>query len=152
MKNYKYIGLFLLSLGFISCDVDNTLEAISDTVVPDVQLTAGSVDFSKYVAVGASFTAGYTDGSMFKAAQENSFPNILAAKFANVGGGSFIQPLMNDNIGGLLLGGNVIAGPRLYFNGAGPAVLGAVPTTEVSSVLSGPFNNMGFQEQKVFIF
>ena len=28
MKNYKYIGLFLLSLGLVSCDVNNELDEI----------------------------------------------------------------------------------------------------------------------------
>ena len=82
MKNYKYIGLFLLSLGIVSCDVNNELDAIAAEAVPEVALNANGLDFSKYVAVGASFTAGYTDGALFIAAQENSFPNILASKFA----------------------------------------------------------------------
>ena len=150
MKNYKYIGLFLLSLGFISCDVNNTLEAIPEVVVPEVVLNAGGLDFSTYVAVGASFTAGYTDGAMFKAAQENSFPNILATKFKAVGGGDFIQPLMNDNIGGLLFNGTVVAPPRFYFNGSGPERLNATPTTELTTVLSGPFNNFGVSGAKSF--
>ena len=41
-------------------------------------LTAGTADFSNYVALGASFTAGFTDGALFNAAQENSFPNIIS--------------------------------------------------------------------------
>ncbi|MGB0880230.1 MAG: G-D-S-L family lipolytic protein [Polaribacter sp.] len=150
MKNYKYIGLFLVSLGFISCDVDNTLEEIPEIVSPRVELNAGGLDFSTYVAVGASFTAGYTDGAMFKAAQENSFPNILATKFKAAGGGDFTQPLMNDNIGGLIFGTNVVASPRFYFDGAGPAVLNARPTTQLTTVLSGPFNNFGAPGAKSF--
>ena len=66
------------------------------------------------------------------------------------GGGNFSQPLTNDNIGGLLLGGNPIASPRLFFNGAGPAVLPAAPTTEVSAVVAGPYNNMGVPGAKSF--
>lgn len=150
MKNYKYIGLFLLSLGFVSCDVDNELDAIPAEEQVVVELNAGGLDFSKYVAVGASFTAGFTDNALFKAAQENSFPNILATKFKAVGGGDFMQPLMNDNIGGLLLGGNVIQGPRLYFDGAGPAGLSATPTTEVTTSVSGSLNNFGIPGAKSF--
>ena len=78
MKNYKYIGLCLLALGFASCDVNNELDAIPEEMVEEVQLNANGLDFSKYVSIGASFTAGFTDGALFKAAQENSFPNILA--------------------------------------------------------------------------
>ncbi len=156
MKNYIYTIGALLTFGFISCDVNNELDEIPAVVVPEVALTAGSADFSNYVAIGASFTAGYTDGGMFAAAQTHSFPNILASKFANAGGGNFNQPIMVDvngnpsNTGGLLYGGTVIAGPRLYFNGSGPAALTAQPTTETTNVLSGPFNNMGVPGAKSF--
>ncbi|GGG92287.1 outer membrane protein [Polaribacter pacificus] len=149
MKN-KLIWLFGLTVVFASCDVNNDIETIPEVVVPTVALEAGSADFTSYVAVGASFTAGYTDGALFKASQENSFPNILATKFAMVGGGDFKQPLMNDNIGGLLLQGNLAASPRLYFNGSGPAVLPGTPTTEITSGVTGPFNNMGIPGAKSF--
>jgi hypothetical protein len=146
MKNYKYIGLFLLSVGFASCDVDNTLDAIPEDVVAEVDLNKNGLDFSKYVSVGASFTAGFTDNALFKAGQENSFPNILAQKF----GTEFNQPLMNDNIGGLLFSGNVIQGPRLYFNGAAPTTLDAIPTTEVTTSVAGNLNNFGVPGAKSF--
>jgi hypothetical protein len=146
MKNYKYIGLLLLSIGVASCDVNNELDLIEAEIVPEVALSTVGLDFSTYISVGASFTAGYTDGAMFKAAQENSFPNILAGKF----GTEFIQPLMNDNIGGLVFGGTAVQPPRFYFNGSGPARLTALPTTELTTVLSGPFNNFGAPGAKSF--
>lgn len=152
MKNYKYIGLFLLSLGIISCDVNNELDVIPKEVVPVVELNTGDLDFSSYVAIGASFTAGYTDGAMFAAAQENSFPNILASKF----GTTFNQPIMVDplgnpnNIGGIVSNGVVIQQPRFYFDGSGPAVLPATPTTELGTTVTGPFNNFGAPGAKSF--
>ena len=146
MKNYKYIGLFLLSLGLVSCDVDNELDVIEPVMVEEVALNTNGLDFSNYVSVGASFTSGYTDGALFIAAQESSFPNILAGKF----GTDFTQPLMNDNIGGMVFGPAVVVEPRLYFNGAGPARLDATPTTQFGEVISGPFNNMGIPGAKSF--
>jgi len=146
MNTYKYIGLFLLSLSIVSCDVNNELDAIPAEEVAEVALNTNGLDFSKYISVGASFTAGYTDGAMFKAAQENSFPNILAGKF----GTEFNQPLMADNIGGLVFSGTAVQPPRFYFNGAGPARLPAMPTTELTAVLSGPFNNFGAPGAKSF--
>ena len=146
MKNYKYIGLFLLSLGLVSCDVDNELDVIEAAMVEEVALNTNGLDFSNYVSVGASFTSGYTDGALFIAAQESSFPNILAGKF----GTDFTQPLMNDNIGGMVFGPAVVVEPRLYFNGAGPARLDATPTTQYGQVISGPFNNMGIPGAKSF--
>lgn len=151
MKNYKYIGLLLLSIGFASCDVNNELDPILEETGPEVQLNTNGLDFSKYVAVGASFTAGYTDGALFKAAQENSFPNILSSKFSMAGGGEFNQPLMSDNIGGFVAGGNAVQPPRLYFNGVGPTRLNALPTTTLGARAAGTsFNNYGIPGAKSF--
>ena len=151
MKNYKYIGLLLLSIGVASCDVNNELDPIEAEAVPEVALNANGLDFSKYVAVGASFTGGFTDGALFIEAQENSFPNTLASKFALAGGGEFNQPLMADNIGGLVLGSTVVQPPRLYFNGAGPTRLAATPTTSLTARAAGSsFNNFGIPGAKSF--
>jgi hypothetical protein len=151
MKNYKYIGLLLLSIGVVSCDVNNELDPILEEVSV-VAADANGLNFSKYIAVGASFTAGYSDGALFNASQESSFPNILASKFSTVGGGDFKQPLMADNIGGLLFGGTEIAAPRLYFNGAGPTRLVADPTTDVTVSVAGALNNYGVPGAKSFHF
>ena len=149
MKNIKYIWLLAVLLGFTACESDDDSSTANE---PLPALTAGSADFSNYVSLGASFTAGFTDNALFKASQENSFPNILSQKFASIGGGSFTQPLMNDNVGGLLFGGTLIQNPRLYFDGSGPVVLPATPTTEVTNILVGPFNNMGIPGAKSFHF
>jgi len=147
----KYIWLFAFLVAFVSCEeVESPIP--DQEVLPE--LTSGSADFSNYVAVGASFTAGFTDGALFIAAQENSFPNILAQQFAELGSNGFSQPLMGDNIGGFLIGGmpNNQFLPRLFFNGAGPARLAATPTTEGTSNLGGTFNNMGVPGAKSFHF
>lgn len=150
MKKLKYLFFASLVVSFTACDVNNDLDEIADVPVVFAAPHAGSADFSKYVSIGASFTAGFSDGSVFLAAQSRSFPNIMANQMKAMGGGDFTQPLVSDNIGGLLLGGNQIANPRLFFNGAGPAVLPGVPGTEVSNVLTGPFNNMGVPGAKSF--
>ncbi|MEO9891495.1 SGNH/GDSL hydrolase family protein [Aurantibacter sp.] len=151
----KYIGLLGLLIGFNACNepedviIDFEGEQSEDVEVQAPALTAGSANFSTYVAVGNSLTAGYTDGALFKAAQENSLTNMLANKFALVGGGDFTQPLMNDNFGGLLAGGGQIQETRFVFNGTGPQRLielnpGASPTTDIFvNNPTGPFNNMG---------
>jgi len=158
MKNIKYIALSFLALGILSCEnetVRDLRERNNPTEEPLPDLTAGSADFSNFVAVGASFTAGFTDNGLFIASQQNSFPNLMADKFANAGGGTFIQPLMNDNFGGLTLGGNRIAQPRLVFGGAGPvpleAVIGPVTvSTDITNNPTGPFNNLGIPGAKSF--
>jgi hypothetical protein len=153
MKNFKNIksivGVFALSAIIVSCDVDNTLDEIVDPEIILPVATAGSADFSNYVSIGPSFTAGITDNGLFIAAQENSFPNILSKKFAKAGGGDFVQPMTSDNFGGLALNGTRISGPRLVFGGAGPVPLEAVigPVTVTTDIVlnnpTGPFNNLG---------
>ena len=147
IKNFKW--LLLVSLTFVACTSDD--EAGIDTNSSDgLPLTAGTADFSKYVSLGNSLTAGYSDSALFIAGQEGSYPNLLSQQFALVGGGEFKIPFMNDNVGGLLLGGFQIQGPRLYFNGSGPAPVSGTTTTEVSNILTGPYNNLGVPGAKSF--
>lgn len=123
MKNIKYILLSAVLIGFTACNDETDFEELLDNPTQEIalpELTAGTADFSNYVAVGASFTAGYTDGGLFIAGQENSFPNILAKKFEGLGNAGFSQPLMSDNTGGILVGGTVARGHRLVFGGSGP--------------------------------
>ena len=156
---FKYIYLLAFSIGLMSCNDDDKILP-EETVLPE--LTSGSVDFSNYVAIGASFTAGFTDGGLFIASQENSFPNILSKEFTKVGGGDFVQPLMSDNTGGILVGGNIARSYRLTFNSetATPqplntflTELGApVPTitTEAGINIGSDFNNFGIPGAKSF--
>lgn len=148
MKIYNYKWALLLFAGlFAGCSSD---DENGTGIEEPVEVVSGTADFSHYVALGNSLTAGLTDGALFIAGQRNSIPNILAQQFELAGGGEFSQPLMNDNIGGLLLQGNVIQPPRLIFDGSGPARISATPTTEITNVLSGPFNNMGVPGAKSF--
>ncbi|MFS4415897.1 SGNH/GDSL hydrolase family protein [Maribacter sp. 2307ULW6-5] len=157
MKRFKYIALAAVPFFFAACndpeDVD--LNPIMEAA-PLPELSAGSADFSNYVAVGNSLTAGFTDGSLFRASQNFSLPNLLSQKFALAGGGSFAQPLTSDNFGGLALNGTRIQDPRLVFGGAGPVgletVIGEVTvgTDIVLNNPTGPFNNMGVPGAKSF--
>jgi len=80
------LGLLGLALGACQPDLEK-----------DIKVSNGSVDFSNYVAIGNSLTAGYQSGGLFNAGQLNSYPNILSQQFAKVGGGTFVQPLFADN-------------------------------------------------------
>lgn len=147
MKIFKIQWLFLLLAGvFVGCSSDDD----NDPIVEEIEFTSGTADFSNYVALGNSLTAGFTDGALFVSGQQSSVPNILAQQFALAGGGDFSQPLANGNVGGLLLGGTPIQEPRLFFNGSGPQRLAAAPTTEVTAKLTGQFNNMGVPGAKIF--
>lgn len=147
IKNFKW--LLLASLAFVACNNDDevTIDSNSSDGKP---LTAGTADVTKYVALGDSYAAGYSDNALFSLGQEGSYANIIAKQFALAGGGEFKTPLMADNVGGLLLGGNVIAGPRLYFNGSAPVSVSGKPSTEVTTKLTGPFNNLGVPGAKSY--
>jgi hypothetical protein len=163
MKNIKYLFLSVILMGFTACSDDDYDYTPDPEPIP--AFTVGSLDLSKYVSVGASFTAGFTDGALFIAGQQNSFPKILNDQFMNANGGDFTQPLMNDNIGGLVFGGNIILddlgenafAPRLYANLSGPRPspvrVNAASTTEATTNIfgtQGPFNNMGVPGAKSF--
>ena len=64
---------------------------------PDIEapatVSAGSANFTTYIAVGNSLTAGYQSGGLSRAGQLQSYPSILATQFALAGGGAFNQPL-----------------------------------------------------------
>lgn len=100
MKNISIYTLFF-SLIFASCEQDTiTLKEQPVTPPPTAETpSAGSADFSKYVAVGNSLTAGYQAGALFNAGQQNSLAAILAGQFELVGGGEFNQPDINSENG-----------------------------------------------------
>lgn len=141
----------MASLVIVSCSSDDEV-VIDPNSTDGTPLTAGSADFSKYVALGDSFAAGFSDNALFMEGQKNSYPNIIASQFALVGGGEFTTPFMNDNIGGFSSGGVQIPqfGPRLWFNAATstPTPVTGVSTTDISTHLSGPFNNFGIPGAK----
>ncbi|WP_460220610.1 G-D-S-L family lipolytic protein [Psychroserpens sp. MEBiC05023] len=167
MKLYKIWLLAILLIGFTACESDD--DTLADPEVDDTQtvdgsdpvFTSGSADFSTFVAIGNSLTAGFSDGALFMKGQKVSFPNLLAQRFALAGGGTFTQPLMNDDVGGLLLGGspvlNPITGdnvfpPRLIFDAANqaPISVGGMSSTDFASPNPGPYNNMGVPGAKSF--
>ncbi|MDI1254925.1 MAG: SGNH/GDSL hydrolase family protein [Flavobacterium sp.] len=146
IKNFKW--LLLVSLTFAACNSND------DTADAEVPITSGTADFSKYVALGDSFAAGYSDNALFKGGQENAYPNILAQQFALAGGGDFTTPFMVDNIGGFSMGGSQIPQfpTRLYLNTTNntPANVSGISGTVFTDHLTGPFNNMGIPGAKSF--
>ena len=157
MKKFLILLAFF-SLFLISCsDDDNTptVDAVP-TEPASENFSAGSADFSTYVAVGNSLTSGFSDGALFLDGQLASYPNMLAGSFEQVGGGEFIQPLVPDNLGGLLLGGQPLPDFENRFilsfaSGAPvPTRLEGSGSTEVTNILTGSFNNMGVPGAKIF--
>ncbi|PWL37921.1 G-D-S-L family lipolytic protein [Flagellimonas aquimarina] len=151
-----FLGLFL-----IACSDDDT--PLPTTPDPDpIVITPGSADFTKYVAVGNSLTAGFSDNALFSSGQAASFPNMLASNFALAGGGDFSIPFMADDLGGATINGQTDAnmdgspdiGNRLILqftaDGPAPTPKEGVGTTEITTKLTGPFNNMGVPGAKSY--
>ncbi len=84
----------LYILGLAVCG----LAACKPNLDPDAP-EKGNADFTRYLAVGNSLTAGYADGSLYRSGQINSYPAMLADQFSLVGGGEFRQPLLPGNDG-----------------------------------------------------
>ncbi len=134
MKIRNILLLFVL-VSFVACKPE----------LDDFTTTGGDADFSKYVAIGNSLTAGYADGDLFKSGQENSYPAILAKQFEAAGGGEFKQPLMLDEFG---------FGNRLLLDATVPGPVSADGTPDPGNQnpigAQGPYNNMGVPGAKSF--
>ena len=145
MKKYivtSFAAAALLMTG--SCDTD------FENDVLDVVPTAGSADFSRYVAIGNSLTSGYRDNALYLDGQQESFPSMIAQGMKQAGGGDFKQPLMPNNIGGFT--GLGIAGKLTLqvVNGALSPVPSA-PGGPLDNIVSGgPYNNLGVPGAKSY--
>jgi len=86
MKNFKnYLYILAASALITAC------KPVITTPAP----SSGSANFTRYIAVGNSLTAGYADGGLYLAGQLNSYPSIIAQQMQIVGAGSFTQPLFS---------------------------------------------------------
>lgn len=149
MKNKKILFIAALAAGFTACQPE------FDKELTNAEYSAGEANFTTYVAIGNSLTAGYMDGTVSRVGQSYSYPNLLAQQFALVGGGAFTQPSYADdvnNLGGLLMGGTPIGSNRLVLNAStsSPEPIKGTSTIEVSNLQAKAFNNMGVPGAKSF--
>jgi hypothetical protein len=139
---YKTLLYILLFAFFAACKPE----------IDDFAPSKGDADFTRYVAIGSSFTAGFADGELYKTAQQYSYPNILASQLQKVGSGTFNQPLMLDDLG---FGSKKVLGyftDCLEATSLSPLPAGGTPNVQnFESIKSqGPFNNMGVPGAKSF--
>jgi lysophospholipase L1-like esterase len=144
MKTFqlKNIALFIVLL--TACKQEPIVPQ-EQTVTPDTSCqdaTKGSADFTKFVAVGSSYTAGFQAGALFTDGQNNSLPAILNKQFQCVGASAtFNQPTI-----GSALGYNIFVSPNpdannhifgrflLEYNGASSPT----PTPQLSTIAALP--------------
>lgn len=85
----KFKNIFILTAGVLSF-------AACKPEFKTPSATQGTADFSRYIAVGNSLTAGFADGGLYLEGQQNSYPAIIARQMQQIGGGTFTQPLFSD--------------------------------------------------------
>jgi len=84
-KTKRFISLFFLLALIVSCKDYSSLD-----IKP---VESGSADFSSYVSVGNSLTAGFQSNALYESAQKYSYPNLLAHQLRAK---DFEQPLISD--------------------------------------------------------
>lgn len=121
--------------------------------------SAGNANFSKYVALGNSLTAGYASGALYISGQSYAYPKILADQFSLVGGGSFKIPYMADENGVGFVGTTPVTKRVLGYStdclgNTSLAPVYASSTVNMANFASiaanGPYNNLGVPGAKSF--
>lgn len=127
-----------------------------DNDVNDVTVTKGDADFTKYVSLGNSLTAGYRDGTLYSDGQNESYPSMLAKQMQLAGGGAFTQPMMPNNVGGFSNLFTASGGKSFYGKLTLKVVDGSLspvpsaPAADLDNVSAkGPYNNMGVPGARV---
>lgn len=89
MKNFfNKFSMLALAAGILLSSCDPEIDAANPS--------AGSLDLTKYVAVGNSLTAGFQDNGLYLEGQLSSYPALIAQQFSLAGGGEFTQPLFTE--------------------------------------------------------
>jgi hypothetical protein len=110
--------VFLMSLVFLGACEQELIELTdpdpnTTNVGPDPCTgTAGSANFSKFIAIGNSFVAGMQGGALFTTGQNNSLAKIIHTQLVCAGGSAtFNQPDINASLGWNLFFTQPVLGP-----------------------------------------
>lgn len=113
MKNFKYILLTtIFSFIGISCEQEMTeLSPFPSAGSSSPSGSSGSADFTKFVTIGGSFTAGFMDGALHDFGQTHSLGRMLSNQLSYAGGSTtFNQPDINSANGYLGSGPDGVPG------------------------------------------
>jgi len=146
MKTINIKSLFavaIITIVIVSCKQD-VITLQQPTTTTPVTPSKGTADFTKFIAIGNSLTAGYQAGALFTEGQNNSFPLILSKQFSVAQGSTltFNQPDINSvngynsTVSGLVLGRYI-----LYAADGNPN--DAVPTPAGYPGVPAPYNTAG---------
>ena len=117
------------------------------------EISKGEADFTRYIAVGNSLTAGFSNGGLYRSGQISSYPNILAGQFKLAGGGEFTQPLFTEaqanGSGYLKLTGFTASGTPIITQVAPGARRNQPPAPPLYTKYLEPINNLGIPNIKI---
>lgn len=136
---FTFVIIFLVFWGCSKEDVPTSPGRANNNFV-------GNADFTRYVAVGNSLTAGYQDGALFKEGQLYSYPNLIANQVKGLGINLDFQiPFIAEP--GI---GSRISITKITSSGAEVAINTVVSAPENLS-LTRPYNNLGIPGSVVWI-
>jgi len=132
MNNFSKHILFVLTLFLLAgCEEDETTSSTPPVPPPNT----GSADFSMYVSLGNSLTAGFQSNALSQRDQVFCFPNLIAQQVQV----AFEQPLIqNPGIGSRIRLLN-LAPTLVNETGVSPFD----PASNLNGNLPRPFNNLG---------
>lgn len=132
----KIIYFALAIAVFTSCDQE-----------PDVPAPkSGEADFSVFVSLGDSYSAGYTDGALSREGQESAFTMLMAANMTGLGNEGYSVPFLPE---GTSVGSSLEGKMELQVTQAGlaPVTTDGNPEllTDGSTWINGdgPYHNLG---------
>ena len=138
--NIKLLASLLVILGACSQEVIE-LQA-PETVTPETTTPSkGSADFTKFVSIGNSLTAGFQAGALFNEGQQNSLPLILSKQFSLAQGTtlSFNQPDINSVNGYFAVAGTKVLGRLILFDSDGKGPKTPAPAPSGSTGMPAPY-------------
>jgi hypothetical protein len=103
MKSFKPIYILLIAIAMTqSCNQE--VITLEEPVIPEdtscEDASAGTANFTKFVAIGNSFVAGFQAGALFTNGQNNSLAAILNKQFECVDApATFKQPTIGASLG-----------------------------------------------------
>ncbi len=132
----RLLYITIVALGLISCQKEAEVPAPK----------SGEVDFSVFVALGDSYTAGYTNGALSREGQESAFATLIAANLGELSNNGFTVPFLPE---GTSVGSSLEGEMELQVTSAGlaPGVTAGNPellTDPSTWINSGaPYHNLG---------
>jgi hypothetical protein len=86
----KFRPHIIFGIAASACVILSVVEGCTPELTnPDPQ--PGEANFTKVIAIGGDFMAGYQDGALFMDGQMKSLPALMSRQFELVGGGTFNQ-------------------------------------------------------------